>query len=94
MVIDLEEKQIFVSHGKSIFKIDVATMKVVQTFQMELPCRVFHVWWGKPTQDSHLDYGTPTSCTLLYAIGASYKGNGYDGKEFTTHLYKLAIPDK
>ena len=84
----------FVSHGKSIFRIDLATMKVTHTFQMELPCRVFHVWWGKPTHDSHPDYGTPTGCTLLYAIGANYKGNGYEGREFKTQLYKLAIPSK
>lgn len=94
MVVDLEEKQLFVSHGRSIFQIDAATMKVTQTFVMELPCRVFHVWWGKPTQESHQDYGTPTGCTLLYAIGANYKGNGYEGREFKTQLYKLGIPNK
>ena len=94
MVIALDEKLLFVSHGRSIFKIDVATMTLQETFKVELPCRVFHVWWGKPTQDSHLVYGSPNSCTLLYAIGASYRGNGVEEKEFKTHLYKLAIPDK
>lgn len=94
MIVDLEEKQLFVSHGRSIFQIDAATMKVKQAFLMELPCRVFHVWYGKPTHDSHPDYGTPTSCTLLYAIGANYKGNGYESREFKTHLYKLGIADK
>lgn len=93
MAISLDEKLLFVSHGRSIFKIDLAKMELRGTFKTDLPCRVFHVWWGKPTEDSHGVYGTPSSCTLLYAIGASYRGNGIDSKDFKTHLYKLAIPD-
>ena len=94
MVVDYEEKQIFVSHGRTIFKIDVATMTVKETFTMELPCRVFHVWWGKPTEAPHPDYGTPLSCTLVYAIGATYRGNGMDSRDHQTHLYKLGVLDK
>jgi hypothetical protein len=94
MVCTLDEKLLFVSHGRSIFKIDAATMSLQETYKTELPCRVFHAWWGKPTQDSHVMYGSPSSCNLLYAIGASYRGNGFEAREFKTHLYKLAIPDK
>lgn len=93
MVISRDEKWLFVSHGRSIFKIDVAKMELRDTYKMELPCRVFHVWWGKPTEGSHAVYGTPSSCTLLYAIGASYRGDGVQAREFKTQLYKLAIPD-
>jgi hypothetical protein len=94
LVCALDEKLLFVSHGRSIFKIDAATMSLRETYKTELPCRVFHAWWGKPTPDSHGIYGSPSSCTLLYAIGASYRGNGFEAKEFKTQLYKLAIPDK
>ncbi len=93
IAISLDEKLLFVSHGRSIFKIDVAKMELRGTFKTELPCRVFHVWWGKPTEGSHGVYGTPSSCTLLYAIGASYNGDGRNSKDFKTHLYKLAIKD-
>jgi len=93
IAIGLDEKLLFVSHGRSIFKIDVAKMELRGTFKTELPCRVFHVWWGKPTEGSHGIYGTPSSCTLLYAVGASYKGDGMNSQDFKTHLYKLAIPD-
>jgi hypothetical protein len=93
MVCSLDGKLLFVSHGRTIFKIDAATMSVIGVHKMELPCRVFHVWGGKPSLESHPFYGTPTSCTLLYAIGATYKGNGFDGREFQTHLYKIGIPD-
>ena len=93
MAISRDEKLLFVSHGRSIFKIDIAKMELRGTFKTELPCRVFHVWWGKPTEASHGVYGTPSSCTLLYAIGASYKGNGIESRDFKTQLYKLAIPD-
>ncbi len=93
MVVSHDEKWLFVSHGKSIFKIDVAKMELRDTYKTELPCRVFHVWFGKPTEASHAIYGTPSSCILLYAVGATYKGDGVEEKEFKTHLYKLAIPD-
>ncbi len=93
MAIGLDEKLLFVSHGRSIFKVDVANMELRGTFKTELPCRVFHVWWGKPTEASHAVYGTPSSCTLLYAIGARYTGDGINSNNFKTQLYKLAIPD-
>jgi hypothetical protein len=95
MVISRDEKMLFVSHGQSIFQIDVAKMELRRTFKVELPCRVFHVWFGKPTEGSHGVYGTPSSCTLLYAIGASYRGDGFgENRNSKTQLYKLAIPDK
>jgi len=95
MVYDLQGKQLFISHGKSIFKVDAETLTLRDTFTVPLPCRVFHVWWGKPTEESHVLYGVPTSCTLLYAIGAHYTGDGAHakGNDFKTELYKLAIRD-
>lgn len=95
MVIGRDEKMLFVSHGQSIFQIDVAKMELRRTFKVELPCRVFHVWFGKPTEGSHGIYGSPSSCTLLYAIGASYRGDGLgENRNSKTQIYKLAIPDK
>ena len=89
-----DEKLLFVSHGKSIFKIDAATMTLRDTYTMELPCRVFHVWYGKPESGVHPVYGGPSSCILLYAIGASYRGDGMKAKEFKTQIYKIGILDK
>ena len=94
MVLSRDEKNLFVSHGRSIFQIDVAKMELRATYKVELPCRVFHVWSGKPTEGSHGIYGTPGSCTLVYAIGASYRGDGLQNRESKTQLYKLGIPDK
>jgi hypothetical protein len=94
MVLSRDEKFLFVSHGRSIFQIDVAKMELRAKFKVDLPCRVFHVWFGKPTEGSHGIYGTPNSCTLLYAIGASYRGDGFQNRESKTQLYKLGIPDK
>jgi len=95
MVCDLDGKLLYISHGKSIFKVDAATLTLRQTFKVDLPCRVFHVWWGKPTEESHVLYGVPTSCVLLYAIGSSYTGDGTraEANDFKTQLYKLAIRD-
>ena len=94
MVRTLDDKFIFVSHGKTIFKISAATMTLSETYKMDLPCRVFHVWSGQPTRDSHPTYGSPNSCILLYAIGATYTGDGMMGTGFKTHIYKLGIPDR
>ena len=94
MVRTFDEKLLFVSHGKSIFKIDLATMTLRDTYTMELPCRVFHVSTGKPDSGRHPVYGSPDSCILLYAIGASYKGDGRFANEFKTQMYKIGILDK
>jgi hypothetical protein len=95
MVITRDGKLLFVSHGRSIFKIDAATLTLRDDFKVDLPCRVFHTTWGKPTEFPHVLYGSPTPCTLLYAIGSSYTGDGTHakGNDFKTELYKLAIRD-
>ncbi|HYV13293.1 MAG TPA: hypothetical protein VE980_20480 [Pyrinomonadaceae bacterium] len=89
-----DEKYLFVSHGKSIFRIDAATMTLRDTYTMELPCRVFHAWTGKPDTGRHPVYGAPDSCILVYAIGSSYKGDGKWESEFKTQIYKIGILDK
>ena len=82
-----EENLLFVSHGKSIFKIDNGpTMAVRDTLNMELPCRIFHVAKAKPTSDA-------APCNVVYALGASYRGDGKSGSG-VTHLYKLGVLDK
>lgn len=95
MVVSGDGKWLFVSHGRSIFKIEAATLTLRDFYKVDLPCRLFYVGWGKPTQDSHPLYGSPSSCTLLYALGASYTGDGSRAKDnqFKTQLYKIAIRD-
>lgn len=95
MVLHADGKWLFVSHGRSIFKVEAPTLTLRDTYKVDLPCRLFHVGWGKPTQDVHPVYGTARSCTLLYAIGASYTGDGMTAKDnqFKTQLYKIAISD-
>ncbi|HET6975535.1 MAG TPA: hypothetical protein VFI24_04380 [Pyrinomonadaceae bacterium] len=94
MVRTLDGKNLFVSHGRSIFMIDSSKLTLLETFKLELPCRLLHVWGGRPTNESHGIYGTPSSCILLYAIGSSYMGDGKRPKgDFVTRLYKLGIPD-
>jgi hypothetical protein len=95
MVRSLDGKWLFVSHGRSIFKVEPATLTLRDTFKVDLPCRLFEVGWGKPTTESHPLYGAPSSCTLLYALGASYTGDGspVNDNQFKTHLYKIAIRD-
>lgn len=95
MVRSADGKWLFVSHGRSIFRIDAATLTLRDSYKVDLPCRVFYVGWGKPTPDTHPAYGAPSSCTLLYAIGASYTGDGTNakGNQFKTQLYRIAIRD-
>ena len=95
MVRSADGKWLFVSHGRSIFKIEAATLTLRDTYKVDLPCRLFFVGWGKPTPDSHPLYGSPSSCTLLYALGASYTGDGskVQSNQFKTQLYKIAVRD-
>ena len=89
MVLSGDGKWLYVSHGRSIFRIEAATLTLRDTFKVDLPCRVFYVGWGKPTSDAL------SSSTLVYAIGASYTGDGSQvkGNEFKTQIYKVAVRD-
>ena len=84
-----------ISHGRSVFRIEAATLTLRDTYKVDLPCRLFYVGWGQPTSESHPRYGAPSSCTLLYALGATYVGNGINLKDnqYKTHLYKIAVRD-
>jgi hypothetical protein len=95
LVISADGKWLFASHGRSIFKIEAATLTLRDTYKVDLPCRLFYVGWGRPTSDNHPLYGAPSSCTLLYAVGASYTGDGspVNDNQYKTHLYKIAIRD-
>lgn len=93
MVGSLDGRWLFVSHGRSIFRIEAATLTLLDRYKVDLPCRLFEVGWGKPTQDSHPLWGSPSSCTLLYALGASYTGDGMKPNQYKTQLYKIAIRD-
>jgi hypothetical protein len=83
------------SNQFGLFKVEPATLTLRDTFKVDLPCRLFEVGWGKPTTESHPLYGAPSSCTLLYALGASYTGDGspVNDNQYKTHLYKIAIRD-
>ena len=95
MVLSGDGKWIFVAHGRSVFRIEAATLTLRDTHKVDLPCRVFYVGWGRPTSQSHPRWGAPSSCTLVYALGASYTGDGTTPKDnqYKTQLYKIAIRD-
>jgi len=95
IVLSGDGKWIFVSHGRSVFRIEAATLMLRETYKVDLPCRLFYVGWGRPTSESHPLYGAPSSCTLVYALGASYTGDGMTPKDnqYKTHLYKIAMRD-
>jgi hypothetical protein len=95
IVLSGDGKWIFVSHGRSVFRIEAATLTLRDTYKVDLPCRLFYVGWGRPTSESHPLFGAPSSCTLVYALGASYTGDGATPKDnqFKTQLYKIAIRD-
>ena len=78
MVITPDNKNLFVSHGRTITQLDAKAMKVVRSFTVELPCRVFHA-----IQEGQI--------VTVYAIGATYKGNGNNVEGHKTQLYKLAV---
>jgi len=95
IVLSADGKWLFASHGRSVFRIEAATLTLRDTYKVDLPCRLFYVGWGRPTSQSHPRWGAPSSCTLLYALGASYTGDGMTPKDnqYKTHLYKIAIRD-
>ena len=46
IVLSGDGKWIYVSHGRSVFRIEAATLTVRDTYKVDLPCRLFYVGWG------------------------------------------------
>ena len=90
-----DDRFLFVSHGKNIFRINAGTLNVIDTYTMPLPCRVFHVFRGQPTTETREGFSPPGPCLLLYAIGAQFRGDGTSkARSNQTQLFKLAMFDK
>jgi hypothetical protein len=87
----LTRNSLFVSHGTKIYMLSKSTMAVQGQITLDLPCRLIQVRRGKAPGGSHPVYGDPKDCYLVWAIGASYNGNGQTLEKFKTSLYKLAF---
>ena len=82
MVLSPNDRSLFVSAGKTIYKIDTASFTLLPwTAVVELPCRVFHVKEGKKRT------------WTVFAIGSDYVGDGNKVDSYKTHLYAVSAPN-
>ena len=67
-------------------------MTLRQTIPVDLPCRFVNVMLGLPPGDAHLRWGgRPQSCWMIYAIGATYTGDGTKVDQYKTEIYKIGV---
>jgi len=84
--------KLFVSHGTRIYVINKATLSIRTFATVDLPCRLIQVRPGKPPGENHPKYGAPPKdCFFVWAVGATYKGDGRSGNNYKTSLYKVAF---
>jgi len=80
---------LFVAHGNKIYQLNKNDLTVIRIETVELPCRFVQARWGQPQgsgRNSGVDY-----CWVVWAVGATYKGDGTKVDEYKSQLYKLAF---
>lgn len=87
----VSDNALYLSNGKTIWAFDKVTLNQKRTTSVDLPCRLIHVRPGTPPGGNHPNYGAPRDCEFLWAIGASYEGDGQSRNKYQTKLYKIAI---
>ncbi len=85
---------LFVTHGRTIYHLNKDNLTVRESMTVDLPCRFLQVRFGKPPGDSHLRYGGPDSGWMVWAIGASYTGDGTRVDQYKTEIYKTFFRDR
>jgi hypothetical protein len=81
LAVSPDDRELFVSVGKSIMKVDMQTFTLRPwRAEVEAPCRLIAVGKG---------HGNTWT---LYAMGHYYVGDGNSVSEYKTHLYILPVP--
>ncbi len=83
---------LFVTHGNTIYQLHNRDLTIVRTATVDLPCRFIDVRYAKPPGGSHQGFSEPMECWMIWAIGATYKGDGAKVEQFRTKLYKIGFP--
>ncbi len=81
-----------VSHATNVSILDKRTLKPSQTINVGLPCRLIQVLRGTlPMTPTPIGHVGPRKCTLIWAVGSLYTGDGIELRNYRYKLYKIAV---
>ena len=86
------QNALFVTHGNTIYQLHNRDLTITRSAKLDLPCRFIDVRYAKPPGGSHQGFSEPMECWMIWAIGATYKGDGAKVEQFRTKLYKIGFP--
>ena len=82
---------LYVSHGRKIYVLEKRRFVERQKITVDLPCRLIQVRRGRLPGEAHPKYRTPSECTIVWAIGATYVGDGQSRQKYQTSLYRIGV---
>jgi len=85
---------LFVTHGRTIYHLNKNNLTVRESMTVDLPCRFLQVRFDKPSGGNHMHYGGPDTGWMVWAIGASYTGDGTKVDQYKTEIYKTFFKDR
>jgi hypothetical protein len=83
---------LFVTHGNTIYQLHNRELTITRSTTVDLPCRFIDVRVAKPPGSRYLDFSEPMECWMIWAVGATYKGDGAKVEQYKTKLYKIGFP--
>ena len=86
------QSALFVTHGNTIYQLHNRDLTIVRTATVDLPCRFIDVRLAKPPGTRYQIYSEPMECWMIWAVGATYKGDGSRVEQYKTKLYKIGFP--
>jgi hypothetical protein len=83
---------LFVTHGNTIYQLHNRELTITRSTTVDLPCRFIDVRLAKPPGSRYQTFSEPMECWMIWAVGATYKGDGTKVEQYKTKLYKIGFP--
>jgi hypothetical protein len=83
---------LFVTHGNTIYQLHNRELTITRSTTVDLPCRFIDVRLAKPPGSRYQTFSEPMECWMIWAVGATYKGDGAKVEQYKTKLYKIGFP--
>jgi hypothetical protein len=83
---------LFVTHGNTIYQLHNRDLTITRSATVDLPCRFIDVRLAKPPGSRYQTFSEPMECWMIWAVGATYKGDGTKVEQYKTKLYKIGFP--
>ena len=83
---------LFVTHGNTIYQLHNRDLTITRSATVDLPCLFIDVRLAKPPGSRYQTFSAPMECWMIWAVGATYRGDGAKVEQYRTKLYKIGFP--